>query len=157
MAEQIIDIVTIFLVLLSAALTFTAGIGVLRFPDLMSRQHAAAKPQTLGIISMAIAVGLQNPDIGVITLLILMIAFQMFTQPVSTHMLSRSGYRTKHLKPELLVIDELAAEIDRAEAREQQMRLEQEALQEQDAQRVRKSGENSSENNREESNEDNSQ
>lgn len=119
-AEQIIDVFTIILVLISAALTFTAGIGVLRFPDLMSRQHAAAKPQTLGIISMAIAVGLQNPDIGVITLLFLMIAFQMFTQPVSTHMLSRSGYRTKHLKPELLVIDELHADIDLAEEREQQ-------------------------------------
>lgn len=125
MTEQILDWLTIFFVLVSSIVTFTAGVGILRFPDLISRQHAGAKPQTLGVIAMTIAVGIQNPSLGVITMLFLVIAFQMFTQPVSSHMMSRTGYRTKHLKPELLIADELKAEIDAADLRQQNENQEQ--------------------------------
>ena len=110
--ELIRDYTTMFLVLLSSVMIFSAGVGLARFPDLMSRQHAGAKPQTLGIIAMVVAIAIQNFDLGVLTMLFLIIAFQLFGQPVSSHMISRSGYRSKHLKSNLLVVDELKADID---------------------------------------------
>ena len=113
--EELRDYATMFLVLLSALMNFSAGIGLSRFRDLMSRQHVGAKPQTLGIISMVCAIALQNFNLGVLTLLFLIIAFQLFSQPVSSHMISRSGYRSKHLKSELLVVDELKADIEHAD------------------------------------------
>ncbi|MGB3413141.1 MAG: monovalent cation/H(+) antiporter subunit G [Microbacteriaceae bacterium] len=113
--SNFLDSLTAVLVLLSAFMSLSAGIGLVRFPDLMSRQHAGAKPQTLGIIAMVLAVAIQNPNLGVLTLLVLIMAFQLFTQPVSSHMISRSGYRTKHLKSELLVVDELKSDIERAD------------------------------------------
>lgn len=110
--ELIRDYATMFLVLLSALMIFSAGIGLTRFPDLMSRQHVGAKPQTLGIIAMVLAIALQNFSLATLTMLFLIVAFQLFSQPVSSHMISRSGYRSKHLKTDLLVVDELKADIE---------------------------------------------
>ncbi|HEX5200436.1 MAG TPA: monovalent cation/H(+) antiporter subunit G, partial [Actinoplanes sp.] len=33
-----------------ALLSLAAGVGLLRFPDLLSRMHAATKPQVLGLL-----------------------------------------------------------------------------------------------------------
>ena len=38
------------LVLSGSALALTAAIGVVRFPDTLSRMHAASKPQVLGLL-----------------------------------------------------------------------------------------------------------
>ena len=37
------------LILLSAFLSMAAGIGIVRFPDVLTRLHAATKPQVLGL------------------------------------------------------------------------------------------------------------
>ena len=59
---MILDIVALVLVLLGAILCLTASIGLLRFPDVVTRLHAATKPQVLGmlIIAIAVAVGLRS-------------------------------------------------------------------------------------------------
>ena len=41
--------------------------------------------------------------------------FMILTAPVSAHMVGRAGYRTKHLRPELLTIDELDDVVGRAQ------------------------------------------
>ena len=45
-------------VLLGAFLCFAAAVGLVRFPDVLSRMHAATKPQTLGLILFAVGVEL---------------------------------------------------------------------------------------------------
>ena len=44
------DIVTAVLVLGGSTLVLTGAIGVVRFPDTLSRMHAATKPQVLGLL-----------------------------------------------------------------------------------------------------------
>ena len=42
-----------------ALLSLAAGIGVLRFPDALSRMHAATKPQVLGVLLMLLGIALR--------------------------------------------------------------------------------------------------
>ncbi|RBP67084.1 multisubunit sodium/proton antiporter MrpG subunit [Brevibacterium sanguinis] len=113
-----LDIISAVLVLLGGILCLAAGLGVLRFADLLSRMHASAKPQVLGLILVAIAIAIQFPSWATVTTLAIIISFQLVTIPVATHMVGRAGYRTKHLRRSMLYRDELAEAVDRAEARE---------------------------------------
>ena len=53
-----IDGLTAAFLIGGAAMSVAAAIGLLRFPDLMSRMHAATKPQVLGLLLMLAALGL---------------------------------------------------------------------------------------------------
>ena len=50
---DVLDLLGAALVLLGCFLCFAAALGILRFPDVVSRMHAATKPQTLGLILLA--------------------------------------------------------------------------------------------------------
>lgn len=105
--DNVIDALTGICLVLGALMSLAAAIGLLRFPDLMSRMHAATKPQVLGLFLMLCAVGLQMRAWPLLPLLIVVWLFQLLTVPVSAHMVGRAGYRTKHRRPELLFTDEL--------------------------------------------------
>lgn len=100
--------------ILGALMSLAAAIGLLRFPDLMSRMHAATKPQVLGLFLLLVALGLQMRTWWVWPILVVAWLFQLLTVPVSAHMVGRAGYRTKHLHKELLVTDELDAVVQKA-------------------------------------------
>ncbi|GAA1365839.1 MULTISPECIES: monovalent cation/H(+) antiporter subunit G [Brevibacterium] len=115
---MIADILSGALLIGSAALSLAASIGLLRFPDLMSRLHAGSKPQILGLILMMVAISIQQFHWGVITTLLLIVTLQMVTTPVGTHMVGRAGYRTKHLRRSMLYRDELSDAVALAEERD---------------------------------------
>ncbi|QTX05721.1 monovalent cation/H(+) antiporter subunit G [Agromyces archimandritae] len=100
------------LVLVSAFLSMAAGIGIVRFPDVLTRLHAGTKPQVLGLATVLLAISIADPHWGVITTAILVLTFQLLTQPMTAHMLGRSAYRTEHLRRDLLIEDVLARDID---------------------------------------------
>jgi multicomponent Na+:H+ antiporter subunit G len=112
--DAVIDAVTAVLLIVGALMSLGAAIGLLRFPDLMSRMHAATKPQVLGLFLVLAAIGLQMREWWVWPVLAVAWIFQLLTVPVSAHMVGRAGYRTKHLHPELLSTDELEAVVLRA-------------------------------------------
>jgi multicomponent Na+:H+ antiporter subunit G len=99
-----------------ALMSLGAAIGLLRFPDLLSRMHAATKPQVLGLFLLLAAIGLQMRTWWVWPVLVVAWIFQLLTVPVSAHMVGRAGYRTKHLHRELLTADELEAVVQKAAA-----------------------------------------
>ncbi|SDY78366.1 monovalent cation/H(+) antiporter subunit G [Herbiconiux ginsengi] len=104
------DVITAVLVLLAALMCFAAGVGLIRFPDVLSRLHAATKPQILGIMAIVADVAVTNPSVGTITLAVAIIVFQSLTAPVSAHMVGRAAYRTNHFRRDILVLDELTAQ-----------------------------------------------
>lgn len=95
-------------------LALVAAIGLLRFPDLLSRMHAGTKPQVLGLILMAAGLALHLRSARVGGLLLLVVVFQMITAPVAAHMVGRAGYRTGRIRDDLLVRDELTIDLDAA-------------------------------------------
>ena len=117
-----IDVVAAVFVLLGALLSLVAGVGVLRFPDALSRLHAGAKPQVLGLAFVVVAVALSARTGYALLLLVPVVLFQLLTQPVAAHMIGRAGYRTRNHRPDLLVTDELADDVERASRRAEEER-----------------------------------
>lgn len=112
-----IDLLSAVFMVVGAVMSLGAAIGLLRFPDLLSRMHAATKPQVLGLFLLLAAIGLQMRTWWVWPVLLVAWIFQLLTVPVSAHMVGRAGYRTKHLHRELLTADELEAVVQKAAAK----------------------------------------
>ncbi|GAB3728046.1 monovalent cation/H(+) antiporter subunit G [Nocardiopsis nanhaiensis] len=109
----VLDWVAILCILVGALLSLVAGVGLVRFPDLLSRMHTAAKPQVLGMLLVLLGIGLRLMPVeetGVFDFgtLILVGLFQIVTVPVAGHIAARVGYRTGRIRHDLIVTDELA-------------------------------------------------
>lgn len=74
------------------------GIGLLRFPDLFSRFHAAGVTDTLGAGLILIGLMLQAGWSLITIKLVLILAFGLFTSPTATHALAKAALRGK-VKP----------------------------------------------------------
>ena len=111
--DAIREILTMVFILVSSLMCFAAGIGLIRFPDVLSRLHAATKPQILGLMAIAGAIALNNFTIGTFALLTAIIIFQGLTAPITAHMVARAAYRSDHLRRDLLIRDELSVSVDR--------------------------------------------
>lgn len=113
--ETALDVLAGVLLVCGALLAFIAGLGLQRFPDLLARMHAATKPQVLGLMLLMIGLGIELRSWHVGITLMLVVAFQLVTGPISAHMLSRAGYRTGKVEHSLLIVDELTEDLERAE------------------------------------------
>jgi len=112
------DVASAICLLGGAFLAFAAGVGVLRFPDLLARMHAGTKPQVLGLALVLIGLALRLRSGGAVWALVLVAVFQMLTAPVAAHMVGRAGYRTGKVRSDLLVVDELTSDQERAQVRD---------------------------------------
>jgi multicomponent Na+:H+ antiporter subunit G len=74
------------------------GIGLLRFPDLFSRFHAAGVTDTLGAGLILIGLMLQAGWSLITIKLVLILAFGLFTSPTATHALAKAALHSK-VKP----------------------------------------------------------
>ncbi len=108
------DIIVSILLVGGSLMSLAAGIGLVRFPDLLSRMHAATKPQVLGLLLFLLALAVEFQSWVLVPLLVLCWVFQLLTSPVSAHMVGRAGYRTRHLRRDLLTLDELDDVVARA-------------------------------------------
>ncbi|SOC57732.1 monovalent cation/H(+) antiporter subunit G [Ornithinimicrobium cerasi] len=93
------DLLGLLFLLLGALLCVAAAIGLLRFPDLLSRMHAGTKPQVLGVIFVIIGVGLRTRSGLDVGMLVLIGVFQLLTIPAGAHMVGRAGFRTGQVEP----------------------------------------------------------
>lgn len=94
MIGQVLDVAGLISLVLGSLLCLAAAIGLLRFPDLLSRMHAGTKPQVLGLLLVLLGVGLRlrsGIDLGMLVLIGL---FQLLTVPVAAQMLARAAHRT---------------------------------------------------------------
>ena len=112
--DTVLEAVAGVFLVVGCLMSVAAGIGMLRFPDLLSRMHAATKPQVLGLFLLLSAVAIELRSWALVPVLLLAWLLQLLTAPVSAHMVGRAGYRTKHLKKETLLVDELDQVVARA-------------------------------------------
>jgi len=105
--DTVRDAVAVVLVLIGAFLCLTAGLGLVRFPDVLTRMHAGTKPQVLGILLIMVGGAIRLEGWSATWMLLLVAAFQLLTAPVSAHMVSRVAYRRRHVRRDLLLVDEL--------------------------------------------------
>ena len=111
---SVLDVVGALLLLAGAFFCLAAALGVARFPDLMTRLHAATKPQVVGLVLVLTGVMLTLRTWEVVALSLLTIALQVITTPVAGHMLARTAYRTGQWDHEHAVMDELGRDLAEA-------------------------------------------
>lgn len=87
------DIVSSVLIVAGAALAMIGGIGAVRFPDLFSRMHAAAKAPTLGLLLVALGAAIDIGTLLAYSTLTLVVILQLMSSPVGAHALSRASRR----------------------------------------------------------------
>lgn len=87
--------------------TMAAGVGMARFPDALSRLHAVAKPQVLGLILVLGGLAVYLRSFAVAAELLLVVAFQFVTAPLAAHMVGRAATLTGAVRPDLLMVNDL--------------------------------------------------
>ncbi|MEV0249370.1 monovalent cation/H(+) antiporter subunit G [Nocardia sp. NPDC050712] len=106
------EVLSAVLILTGALLACTAAIAIVRFPDTLTRMHAATKPQVIGLILILTGTAIELRDDGQAWMLALTALFTMLTAPVIAHLLGRTAYREQSTRDGLLRIDELGDEIE---------------------------------------------
>ncbi len=109
--QTLLEIVASIALLLGTFLVVVAGIGLVRFPDVFCRMHAASKAGTLGIVMMLLGtiVIFLPSDLSVLARGFLAIFFQFLTTPAATHLLARAAYIRQYPVSDRTAVDELKA------------------------------------------------
>jgi multicomponent Na+:H+ antiporter subunit G len=103
-----VDVLSGILMLAGSSLALIAAVGLFRMPDAYSRIHVATKPATLAVVCTVGAAVLQVPGVPNITKLLLALALQFWTSPVSSHMIGRAAHASG-LEPAVpWAVDDLA-------------------------------------------------
>ncbi|GAA5154313.1 monovalent cation/H(+) antiporter subunit G [Nocardioides marinquilinus] len=111
-ASEVLDLAGAASLLLGALFSLVAAIGIVRLPDLLTRMHAATKPQVLGLLLVALGLTLVLRDWSAVAVLALVVFAQFTTAPVAAHMVGRASYRAGQVHTDLLDADELTDAVD---------------------------------------------
>lgn len=109
------DVAAATCLLLGALLSLIAAVGILRFPDVLTRMHSATKPQVLGLLLVLLGLALRLREPGTIGMLALVALFQLATTPIASHMVGRASFRAGQVRHDLLVVDELTEVLPRSD------------------------------------------
>jgi multicomponent Na+:H+ antiporter subunit G len=100
-------VVTVF-VLAGAFFSLLAAIGVIRFPDVYTRMHAATKAPAFGILLFLIAAVFFFADLYTTAISLMIVVFIFLTAPVASHIISRVAHLLNTEIWSKTIIDELA-------------------------------------------------
>jgi len=89
------DVLVAVALLAGAGFIFVAALGVVRFPDLFTRMHAASKAGSLGLGCVLVGVAISFPEPAVIVKCLLVLVFVFLTTPIAAHMIGRAAYLLK--------------------------------------------------------------
>jgi len=84
------EIIGSVFIVIGSAFLFLGGLGVLRMPDPYNKLQAGTKASTLGLMSLALGIGIFHPAYLVKSILI--IIFIAFTNPISSSIIAKSYY-----------------------------------------------------------------
>ena len=93
--SAILDVVSWVLLLTGGFLIVTGAAGMMRFPDLYTRMHAASVTDTGGAGLLLFGLMLQAGFTLVTVKLVLILWFLLFTGPVASHVLAKAALHGK--------------------------------------------------------------
>ena len=100
------------IVLCGAVLTLLSAIGVVRFPDALSRMHALTKASTVGFGLIAIGACINMTNANDITSVLLAAGLQVLTLPVAATLIAHSTYWARRIPNQIDAEDELQQAAD---------------------------------------------
>ncbi|MEM9781158.1 MAG: monovalent cation/H(+) antiporter subunit G [Pseudomonadota bacterium] len=89
-----IEVIAALLMIAGGVFCFSAALGLVRFPDVFMRMHAATKAGTLGILLLALGQIAVAGDLSIGLRAGLIAVFIIATAPIGAHLMGRAAYRT---------------------------------------------------------------
>lgn len=87
------DWITAILAATGAAFLLVAAIGLVRYPDALTRMQATAKAGTLGVGCLMAAVAVHVGHTAVTVQILLIVLLFLLTAPVGAHRIARAAHR----------------------------------------------------------------
>lgn len=104
-----LEFIGVLLILIGSVVSVMSAIGMIRFPDIYTRAHAATKTTTLAVLISLVGVFLYfliKESLFSVRIL-LGIIFVFLTAPVSGHLVLRASYRARVKMADSTIEDEL--------------------------------------------------
>lgn len=101
-------LVVAVLMITGALFSLVASIGLVRFPDVYTRMHAASKAGTVGSGLLLLAVGLHSGDLSTFGRACAGIVFFILTAPVAAHLLARAAHKAGYRLADVSVRDDMS-------------------------------------------------
>ncbi|CAL9623486.1 monovalent cation/H(+) antiporter subunit G [Streptomyces sp. enrichment culture] len=108
----LLDAVTVVLFAAGAGFCCLSALGLLRFPNVVTRLHTASNSQTLGLVLVLVGTAAQMPLRHAAVLLVVAV-FQLFTAPIASQIIARTAHRTHAVERDRLLADALADRLAR--------------------------------------------
>ena len=89
---MIIDIIVGSVMVLGSVLIALGSFGLVRFPDVFTRMHAATKAATVGVIGTTLAASAEAPGLSGTLILIIVVALLFLSGPLGMSLLARAAY-----------------------------------------------------------------
>jgi multicomponent Na+:H+ antiporter subunit G len=103
---SVADLVTAVLLPVGAAFSALGALGMVRFPDILTRLHAATKPQTIGLLLVLAGAAAQMGSSSDVAPLVLVAMFQLITSPLIAQTIGAIAHRSGEVDRDSLTIDE---------------------------------------------------
>lgn len=115
------EFIAALLILIGSIISVISAYGIIRFPDVYSRAHAATKSSTLAVLLTLVGAFLYFwvKDGTVSVRLLLGIVFVFITSPTSGHLIIRAAYKANVKMTETTTVDELKEAYEAKEMKEQ--------------------------------------
>jgi monovalent cation/proton antiporter MnhG/PhaG subunit len=89
---NVLDLVAVVFLVGGSALIALGSIGLVTFPDVLTRMHAATKAATVGVIATTVAAVFEAGGPGGLLVLLLVIALLFLSGPLGMSLLARAAY-----------------------------------------------------------------
>lgn len=89
---MIVDLIAGAALIVGSALMALGALGLLRFPDVFTRMHAATKAATVGVIATTTAAALEAGAARGVLVLLLVVALLFLSGPLGMSLLARAAY-----------------------------------------------------------------
>ena len=113
-----LELIGAILILIGGIISVLSAVGMIRFPDIYSRAHAATKTTTLAVLLAltGVFIYLWLSEAFISVRLILGIIFVFLTAPVSGHLILRASYRSGVKMTDRTAEDELKDYFDNGDS-----------------------------------------
>ena len=107
--SEAVEFIAALFILFGGIISVISAFGIIRFPDVYSRAHAATKSSTLAVLLTLFGAFIYFwISEGIISVrLILGIIFVYITSPTAGHLIIRAAYRSNVARTETTKVDEL--------------------------------------------------
>lgn len=107
--NEIFEWIGVILILIGSIISVISAIGIIRFPDIYTRAHAATKTTTLAVLITLVGtfIYVWFGEAYISVRLMLGIVFVFITAPISGHLVLRAAYRANIKMADTTAEDEL--------------------------------------------------